>query len=207
MEFAYEMVIRAARERLDMREVPVELHPRSGESKLSPFRDGWRHLRLILVYNPTFLFLVPGCVMLVAGLVLTVLVLSPVPTFGRQLYVHSLIVGSLLVLLGVQAIGCGICARAYSVYFIGEQDEWFARMRTRFRLEHGVVLAAAIVVGGLTLFGIVVGRWAAHGFGRLSEQRLAIVAATALAVGTQVFFTSFLLSVIGLRWRGDNVER
>src|SRR6266581_1804565 len=67
MEFASEMVIRATRERLDVREVPIELHPRVGDSKLSPFRDGWRHLRVILVYNPTFLFLLPGVVMLFAG--------------------------------------------------------------------------------------------------------------------------------------------
>jgi glycosyltransferase involved in cell wall biosynthesis len=207
MEFASEMVIRAARERLDMREIPVELHPRAGESKLSPFRDGWRHLRLILVYNPTFLFLLPGALMLVAGVIVMILVLASATPFGHQLYIHSLIVGSLLVLLGVQAIGFGICARAYSVYFIGERDEWFGRMRSRVRLEHGVVLAVLIAVGGLTLFGIVLGRWAAHGFGRLSEQRLAIVAMTVLAVGAQIFFTSFLLSVIGLRWRRDDVER
>src|SRR5919201_7126207 len=85
MEFASEMVIRATRERLDVREVPIALHPRVGRSKLAPFRDGWRHLRLILVYNPTFLFLIPGLAMLLSGLAVTVLVLLPEPTFGRQL--------------------------------------------------------------------------------------------------------------------------
>jgi hypothetical protein len=130
-----------------------------------------------------------------------VLVFAPAHLFGHQLSIHSLIVGSLLVLLGVQAIGLGICARAYGVYFIGERDALFERMRARFRLEHGVVLAALVVGGGLALFGIVVERWASHGFGRLQEERLAIVAMTAVAFGAQVFFTSFLLSVIGLRWR------
>ncbi len=201
MEFASEMVIRAARERLDMREIPVELHPRAGESKLSPFRDGWRHLRLILVYNPTFLFILPGAAMVIAGLAVTVLVFAPAHLFGHQLSIHSLIVGSLLVLLGVQAIGLGICARAYGVYFIGERDALFARLRARFRLEHGVVVAALVIGGGLALFGIVGERWASHGFGRLQEERLAIVAMTAVAFGAQIFFTSFLLSVIGLRWR------
>jgi glycosyltransferase involved in cell wall biosynthesis len=164
MEFASEMVIRAARERLDMRELPIQLHPRAGLSKLSPFRDGWRHLRLILVYNPTFLFLLPGAVMMLAGVVITALVLSPAP-FGRQLYIHSLIFGSLLILVGVQAMGFGICARAYGVYFIGERDALFGRLRARVRLEHGVVLATLFAVGGLTLFGIVIERWVAHGFG------------------------------------------
>src|SRR5919198_86362 len=108
MEFASEMVIRAARERLDVREIPIELHPRVGRSKLSPFRDGWRHLRVILVYNPTFLFLLPGAVMLAAGAGITLLVFVQVAGFGRHPYVHSLIAGCLLILLGVQAIGLGL---------------------------------------------------------------------------------------------------
>ena len=94
MELASEMVIRATREHLDVREVPIALHPRVGTSKLSPFRDGWRHLRLILVYNPTFLFLVPGVVMFLAGSIITLLVFLEVPVFGRNLLVHSLIFGS-----------------------------------------------------------------------------------------------------------------
>ncbi|HWO93225.1 MAG TPA: glycosyltransferase family 2 protein, partial [Dehalococcoidia bacterium] len=134
MEFASEMVIRATREKLDVRELPIELHPRVGMSKLSPFRDGWRHLRVILVYNPTFVFLVPGLIMLSTGTVLAVLVLLEVPVFGRALYIHSLIVGCLLVVLGVQAIGLGLCARLFGVYFISEQDPLFQRLQSRFRL-------------------------------------------------------------------------
>jgi glycosyltransferase involved in cell wall biosynthesis len=203
MEFASEMVIRATREHLDVREVPIELHPRIGESKLSPFRDGWRHLRVILVYNPTFLFLLPGAVMLAAGSLITLLVFVHVPVFGRNLYVHSLIVGCLLILLGVQAIGLGLSARAFGVYFISEQDQLFQKLRARMRLEHGLALAALVGLGGLALAGVVVARWAQHGFGSLSEVRLAILAMTVIAVGAQIFFTSFLLSIIGLRRRRD----
>src|SRR5919204_6477587 len=143
MEFASEMVIRATRERLDVRELPIELHPRVGRSKLSPFRDGWRHLRVILVYNPTFLFLIPGLAMLLAGSLITLLVFVQVPVFGRGLYIHSLIMGCLLVLLGVQAVGLGLAGRVFGVYFISEQDPLFQRLRARLRLEHGLVLAAA----------------------------------------------------------------
>jgi glycosyltransferase involved in cell wall biosynthesis len=199
MEFASEMVIRATREHLDVREVPIALHPRVGTSKLSPFRDGWRHLRLILVYNPTFLFLVPGVVMFVAGSIITLLVFLEVPVFGRNLLVHSLIFGSLLILIGVQAIGLGLSARAFGVYFISEQDQLFQRLRGRLRLEHGLALALLVLAAGLALFGIVVGKWAANGFGTLREERLAILAFTVIAVGAQIFFTSFLLSIIGLR--------
>lgn len=202
MEFASEMVIRATRERLDVREIPIELHPRVGESKLAPFRDGWRHLRLILVYNPTFLFLLPGAVMLALGSVITLLVFVQ-PPIGRDLQIHSLIVGCLLVVLGVQAIGFGLCARAYGVYFISEQDELFQRLRTRFRLEHGLLAALGIVLAGIVLMAVVVGEWAAAGFGELSEARLALLGATLIVVGAQIFFTSFLLSILGLRRRRD----
>jgi len=203
MEFASEMVIRATRERLDVREVPIELHPRVGSSKLSPFRDGWRHLRVILVYNPTFLFLLPGVVMLFAGSLITLLVFVHVPVFGRDLYVHSLIMGCLFIILGVQAIGLGLSARAFGVYFISEQDQLFQKLRSRLRLEHGLVLALLVGAAGLALVGVVVGRWASNGFGTLKEEQLAILAATVIAVGAQIFFTSFLLSIIGLRRRRD----
>jgi glycosyltransferase involved in cell wall biosynthesis len=199
MEFASEMVIRATREHLDVREVPIALHPRVGESKLSPFRDGWRHLRLILVYNPTFLFIVPGAVMFVAGSLIALLVFLEVPVFGRNLLVHSLIFGCLLILIGVQAIGLGLCARAFGVYFISDRDELFQRLRGKLRLEHGLALALLVLVFGLALAGIVIGKWAAAGFGTLREERLAILAFTVIAVGAQIFFTSFLVSIIGLR--------
>ena len=203
MEFASEMVIRATRERLDVRELPIELHPRAGTSKLSPFRDGWRHLRVILVYNPNFLFLLPGAVMLALGALTTLLVFVQVPVFGRNLLVHSLIIGCLLVLLGVQAIGLGLCARAFGVYFISDQDEFFQRLRARFKLEHGLAFAMAVGLSGVVLLGVVFGKWAAQDFGTLSETRLAILGATLIVVAAQIFFTSFLLSILGLRRRPD----
>jgi glycosyltransferase involved in cell wall biosynthesis len=203
MEFASEMVIRATREHLDVREIPIELHPRAGESKLSPFRDGWRHLRLILVYNPTFLFLIPGLVMFVIGSIITLLVFADVPIFGRELQVHSLIMGCLLILLGVQAVGLGLCARAFGVYFISEQDQLFQSLRSRLRLEHGLALAFVVGLAGLALIAVVVERWVSNGLGALEEERLAILAATVISVAAQIFFTSFLVSIIGLRRERD----
>jgi len=203
MEFASEMVIRATREHLDVREIPIELHPRVGESKLSPFRDGWRHLRLIVVYNPNFLFIVPGAAMLVAGTLISLTVFVGVPVVGRDLQIHSLIIGCLLVLLGVQAIGLGLCARAYGVYFISNRDERFLRLRARYKLEHGLALAVLVAAAGVALFFYVFSVWAAEGFGELHEAQAAVVAATLIAIGAQIFFTSFLLSILGLRYRGD----
>lgn len=201
MEFASEMVIRAAREHLDVREIPIELHPRVGESKLSPFRDGWRHLRIILVYHPNFLFVWPGIVLFVLGAIVSVLVLADAPVLGRNLETHSLILGCLLAILGSQAIGFGICARAYNAYYVGGSDTLFERARAGLRLEHGLVLAAVLVLTGLGLIGAVFGTWASGGFGELGQEQVAIVAATVTTIGAQVFFTSFLLSILGLRWR------
>ena len=81
--------------------------------------------------------------MLVAGVLDLAARFVQVPVFGRDLQIHSLIIGCLLVILGVQAIGFGLCARAYGVYFISDQDPFFLRLRARFKLEHGLVLHAA----------------------------------------------------------------
>ena len=201
MEFASEMVIRASKQRLVIREFPIELRPRGGRSKLSPLRDGWRHLRLILVYSPNFLFLLPGAIMVALGALITLTVFAQISVFGRQWFVHALIGGSLLVIVGIQVIGLGLCGRAFGVHFMGERDPWFQRMEARFRLEHGLLLGTALVLGGLAVGGLVIGTWIARGLGTLSETRLAIVAATSTIAGMQVFFTSFLLSILGLRRR------
>jgi hypothetical protein len=201
MEFASEMVIRAAKEKLTIRELPIALHPRGGESKLSPFRDGWRHLRLMLVYNPTFLFLIPGLLMLALGSLVMGLVFAHVAVVGHGLYLHTLIGGSLLVVVGAQVIGFGLCGRAYGVYVLGERDPWLERMQARFKLEHGLLFGSGLALAGLAVEGVIVGKWLTRGLGSLSEERLAVLAATLVIVGMQLFFTSFLLSILGLRRR------
>jgi glycosyltransferase involved in cell wall biosynthesis len=201
MEFASEMVIRASRSGVQMAEIPIRLHPRGGESKLSPFRDGWRHLRLMLVYNPTFLFLAPGAVLFGLGALIMLLVFAHVPILGRHLYIHTLLGGSLLVVVGAQVIGFGLCARAYGVYQLGDRDPWLQRMQSRFRLEHGLLAGAAVTLVGLVFEAVIVVKWVARGLGGLAEERLSVVAATLVIVGLQTFFTSFLLSIMGLRRR------
>jgi glycosyltransferase involved in cell wall biosynthesis len=202
MEFASEMVIRASKERLDIREFPIELHLRGGRSKLCPFQDGWRHLRLILAYSPNFLFLIPGAVMTMLGLLITATVVAQINVFGRPWFIHALIAGSLLIIVGMQVIGLGLCGRAFGVHFMGERDPWFQRMEARFKLEHGLLLGSAVMLVGFVTGGFIVGSWIAKGFGTLGQARLAILAATCTIAGIQIFFTSFLLSLLGLRRRG-----
>jgi glycosyltransferase involved in cell wall biosynthesis len=199
MEFASEMVIRASKEKLEIREFPIEYHPRGGESKLSSFRDGWRHLRFLLVHSPTHLFMIPGAVMLLLGVVISLISLLQINVLGREWDLHTMVAGALLMIVGVQVVALGLCAHAYGTYFMNEKDPWFDRMRATFRLEHGLVLGAAVLALGLVIAGGIVAVWIDRGFGELSEERLAVLAAALVIVGIQIFFTSFLLSILGLR--------
>jgi glycosyltransferase involved in cell wall biosynthesis len=201
MEFASEMVIRAAKEDLEIRQLPIEYHPRAGQSKLSSFRDGWRHLRFLLVHSPTHLFVVPGAAMALLGTLVSLTVLFQINIFGREWDLHSMIAGALFMIVGCQVLALGLCAHAYGTYFMGERDPWFDRMRARFRLEHGLLLGGAFALTGLALAVVILVQWIERGLGALSEERLAILAATLLIVGIQVFFSSFLLSILGLRRR------
>jgi Glycosyl transferase family 2 len=199
MEFASEMVVRASKEKLVIDEVPIRYSPRGGTSKLSSFRDGWRHLRYLLVHSPLYLFIVPGAVLCGLGVVASLLVLSGLHLFGRLWDIHTLIAGSLLLIIGVQVAALGVCAQTYGAYYMGERDRWFERMRSRYRLEHGLVAGGAIGLAGLIVGAIVVVHWIVDGFGALGQERLALEAATLIIIGVQVFFTSFLLSILGLR--------
>jgi hypothetical protein len=201
MEFASEMVIRASKEKLRIAEFPIEYHPRGGESKLSSFRDGWRHLRFLLVHSPNHLFIVPGAVLAGFGTLIIVVVETGLTLFGRAWGVHAIIGGALLMIVGTQVLALGLCAHAYGTYFMGERDPWFDRMRARFRLEHGLVLGGAFTLVGVAIGAVIVATWIAHGFGSLADERLAVIAASLVIVGIQIFFSSFLLSILGLRRR------
>ena len=202
MEFASEMVIRAGKERLAIEEIPIHYHPREGESKLSSFRDGWRHLRFLLVHSPNWLFIVPGAVMALLGV--------PdradrfVPDRGLRPRVGSAHDGRRGAAddrrhPGGRARACAHTPTA--------PISWARRTRGStacapgFRLEHGLLLGGAVHRGRRDLAAVIVGIWVDRGFGALSEERLAVLAATLIIVGIQVFFSSFLLSILGLRRR------
>jgi glycosyltransferase involved in cell wall biosynthesis len=199
MEFASEMVVRAAKEGLDIRQIHIEYHQRGGESKLSSFRDGWRHVRFLVLHSPRHLFIGPGAAMAMLGSLISLLVLARIDVLGRQWDLHSLIGGALLLIVGVQLICLGLCALTFATHFMGERDMWFDRARERLRLEHGLVLGGAIASAGLIAIVAILSDWVARGFGSLSQERIAIVAATLIVLGVQVIFSSFLISMLGLR--------
>jgi glycosyltransferase involved in cell wall biosynthesis len=204
MEFASEMVIRASKEKLRISEFPITYHPRGGESKLSSFRDGWRHLRFLLLHSPNHLFIFPGALMAGLGALVEFIVIAHLGIFGRAWDIHALIGGALLAVVGTQVMALGICAHAYATYFMAERDRWFDRMRARYTLEHGLIFGGGLIFAGGGVGVYIVIRWIEHGFGRLSEENLAVLAATLIIVGIQIFFSSFLLSILGLRRRDQS---
>jgi hypothetical protein len=202
MELASEMIIQAAKQGLVIREVRIAYRPRLGVSKLSSFRDGWRHLRLLLVHSPAHLFLIPGAAVAGLGVAAMLVVLTRLDVLGRQWDLHALIAGALLTIVGAQILALGLVAHTYGSYYMGARERWFDRARGRWRLEHGLLLGALIGLPGIAATVVIVVQWVNRGFGELSEVRLAVVAATLVILGAQVFFTSFVLSIIGLRRMG-----
>jgi hypothetical protein len=146
--------------------------------------------------------MLPGALILLLGTLISLVSIAQIDVFGREWDLHTMVAGALLMIVGVQVVALGLCAHAYGTYFMGEKDPWFDRMRRRFALEHGLLLGGVTIGAGLIMAVAIVWVWVDRGFGQLSEERLAVLAATLVIVGIQIFFTSFLLSILGLRRRG-----
>jgi hypothetical protein len=204
MEFASEMVIKALQSKLKIKEIPITYHPREGESKLNSFKDGWRHLRFMLLYSPTYLFLIPGMIMLVIGLVF-LLVLLPGPITIGKLYfdIHYMVLGSLLAILGFQTLNLGLYAKGYSLTEHFEESdrfiEWFFK---HFNLEKGLIIGGIVTLLGLGINIYILTRWIMTNFGQLSEVRTGLVALTFMVIGIQIIFSSFFLSILGIKRKG-----
>ncbi len=199
MEFASEMVVRAVKEELQVSELDIDYRPRAGESKLSSLRDGWRHLKLLLVNSPTALFMVPGMAMLSLGLLGMALSLSGISLLGREWQLHATIAAALLTVVGAQVVALAVSARAFAVDALGERpDRLLAWGRENLRMEHGLATGGLVALIGLAIGGAIVGTWIGRGFGNISEERLLVFAAVLIILGVQTIFSSFFLSIIGL---------
>ncbi|MGH2449113.1 MAG: glycosyltransferase family 2 protein [Chloroflexota bacterium] len=200
MEFASEMVINAARAKLKVAEVPITYYPRDGESKLRSFRDGWRHIRFMLLYSPDHLFLVPGTVLLVLGLA-TLLFLLPGPEMisGHRIDYHFMFVASLLTIVGFQVLLTGFYAKAYAFTHRFAPDDrmiqWFYRY---FSLEAWILVGTAIFLIGFAIDATIFVTWVQHNFHHLFAVRSALMALTLMVIGLQLVFSSFLLSILNI---------
>jgi glycosyltransferase involved in cell wall biosynthesis len=201
MEFASELVVNAAKARLRVTEVPITYYPRGGESKLRSFRDGWRHLRFMLLRSPDWVFLVPGLALLIFGmLALIALTPGPLPLAGHDWDVHALVLGCLCAILGVQVLTMGMSAKAYAYRrWPDPEDRTIRQFYRHFTLERGLLLGIAAFVVGFAINAAILWVWLDRSMGPLDAVRPAVAAATLMVVGTQVFFSSFLLSILDIR--------
>ncbi len=201
MEFATEMVANAACQGLRIAEIPTILYPdkRGRPPHLRSFRDGWRHLRFILTYAPDYLYLVPGSALLALGLALqAALVAGPLNLGGHYFGVHFLSLGSMLALVGFNAISLGVVAKSYMSrryeFLRSRVATW---VRQSFRLEPWLLFGAALALAGIATDAAILAKWLEHGRGPMDDTvHLAFVAATAVVLGVNVLFTAFLLQML-----------
>ncbi len=200
MEFASEMIVRASLAKLRIGEVPTTLRPdrRGRPPHLRTWRDGWRHLRFLLLYSPRWLFLYPGIALVLVGLIVGASVL---PTAR----VHTLVYAAAAVTIGFQTI---LFAFFTKIFAISEgllpADPRLDRAFRYITLETGLVVGAILLVIGVAGSLIALGIWSAASFGELDPTdtvRVVVVSSTALVLGSEIVLASFFLSVLGLRRR------
>ena len=211
MEFASEMIIKASLHRLKIAEVPVVLRRDGrtlGRPHLRTFRDGWRHLRFFLMFSPRWLFLIPGALLVVLGILGYAVAMPNLAIGPLRFDVHTLLFASLAVICGYQAIVFAVLTKAFAINAgLLPVD---ARVRTLFRvvtLERGLLAGAAgLLVGASLLLGAVL-QWRAVDFGALDVRhtmRWAIPGMMFAVLGIQVIFASFMLSIIGMQRRENS---
>jgi glycosyltransferase involved in cell wall biosynthesis len=212
MEFASEMLINASKAGLRITEVPVTLYPRAEgtEAKLQSFRDGWRHLRFMLMYSPTHLYLWPGSLLMLLGvLILGVLAIGPLSLGSLFFGFHWMFVGSLLTVLGFQIINLGLFARFYSLtsHFDEGRDRIAEWLLEHFDLESGIVLGGSLFGLGILFDLVVLLTWLSGNFQSPVAVRLSIVALTLSILGAQTIFSAFFLSMMTIKRQGEVSEK
>ena len=205
MEFASELVVKATLMGLRIGEVPTTLSPdrRGRPPHLRTWRDGWRHLRFMLLYSPRWLFFYPGMIMMCAGLVVGAwLLLEPRTVYGITFDVHTLLYAMVAVLIGFQGVAFAVFTKIFAITEgLVPKDPRLERLFRLITLETGLLVGASLIAIGLVAAVYAVYLWEAHHFGQLDPSRTlrtVIPSVTAMALGCQIVFFSFFLSVLGL---------
>lgn len=198
MEFASEMLYKAGKLNLKIAEVPVSYKKRIGKSKLSPFRDAWRHLKFMLLFSSTYLFVVPGAVLGgLGGLGMLGLVFGPQEFLGRVFDFHTMIASAFILLLGFQIIFLGLFAKVFAMNFLEEENKFLKKTLPLVTLEKGVLIGFLIsLIGGIGVF-IVLLEWWQNSFGALSGERLLLFGLTLFVLGVEIIFSSFFFAILG----------
>jgi glycosyltransferase involved in cell wall biosynthesis len=210
MEFASEMVVKATVHKLRIAEVPITLSPdgRSRAPHLRSWRDGWRHLRLLLLFSPRWLFLYPGFTLFVTGLLAMVwLSLKPRSIAGVILDIHTLLYASAAVTVGFQSVQFWIFAKIYGMREgIVPEDPWFRSVVGIVTLERGLMAGAALLFAGVAAAAYAVSSWGLAAFGPLSPSdtmRIVIPSVTAILLAFQLAYGTFFISVLEIRGNLD----
>lgn len=200
MEFASEMIIEAARENLNIAETPITYYPRGGESKLSSFVDGWRHLRFMMLYRPTPFLLAPGLVVMILGITLVIAV-----SLLGQSRMHSLILGSLLLIIGYQMLLAWIHFGAFGeAYGVSKRSGGVNKFMSYHSLGRELLLGLVLLVIGLLVGVNVLFSWSAAGFGGLYQIQNAMMALILSILGIQTIFSGIFLSLMLLNSGKEN---
>lgn len=204
MEFASEFVIKAAQLGARLTEIPITLWPdkRGRPPHLRSFRDGWRHLRFMLLYAPNWLFLLPGAALMGGGLLLVFWLFPGPRTFGPRvtLDIHTMIFGVIFTLLGAQVLSIGAFAKvfSYAERFDHRRAVSLKRLLRRVKLETGLLAGGLLFLAGFSGCAWVAWQWIASGFGPLHQVRQVLFWSMWLFLGVQVIFASFFLSMLGI---------
>jgi glycosyltransferase involved in cell wall biosynthesis len=208
MEFATEMVVKSTLLKLRIAEVPTTLSPdgRTRPPHLRTWRDGWRTLRFFLLYSPRWLFLHPGLAMMLIGTILGLWLLPGPRSIGAVTFdVHTIVYAAAFVLLGFQAIAFAVFTKLFAISEgLLPPDPWLDKLFRYITLEVGLLAGVLMIICGLGTSIYAVGFWEARHFGALDyphTMRIVIPAALFLILGVQTVFSSFFLSVLGLRRR------
>lgn len=201
MEFASEMVISALRARMRIVEIPITYHPRQGVSKLQGIRDAWRHTRFMLMFSPSYLFLLPGSLLMIAGaLVSLALINGPRTILGHRWDYHPLLFGAGAMILGYNLAVFDVLAKSYAMAAgFAAEDQWLGMLGRCFSLERGVAVGAALLCLGLGIEARIVYGWILSGYGELMAARGVVMGMTAMVIGLQTIFGSFLVSFMQIR--------
>jgi len=201
MEFASEMVIEAASKGLRIAEVPITYHPRRGQSKLSSFSDGWRHLRFMMLYRPVPFLMGPGLLALAVGLALAIGISLRA---GAEARMHTLILGCLLLTIGYQMLLAGLYFSAFGItYGISGGSMVIKKLMSYHSLEKEVVLGLVFLAMGVVLGIKVILSWSVSGFGSLYETQTAMMAMILSILGIQTIFSGMFVSLLLLK-NGDD---
>ncbi|WP_222912803.1 glycosyltransferase [Natrinema sp. SYSU A 869] len=196
MEFASEMIMEAGAKDLTIVETPIIYHEREGEETLESFKDGWRHVRFMLVNAPGYLFSAPGLLLCLVGLAVMGLAYTGISVGSVSLGIHSMIAGSLLTIVGYQIGSLGVFAAVTSDPIQKPEDPITERVTGSLSLEHGATAGLAVFGLGGAYAGILVYQWILNGFSTLEFTMGSLVAFTAIIIGLQTVFSSFFLSAV-----------